>query len=80
MNLQLKSAKSYWVYKRDECLSVLDILLNNSCSGENVEIVQKKINETIREISICIKSIEVVDELISNSKKEFDNLKDESKN
>lgn len=77
MNLQLKASKSYWTSRRDEQFSLLDILLNKSCVGDNVEEVQNKINQTIREIAICIKAIEIVDGLIGHNQNPTENTEQE---
>lgn len=79
MNLQLKASKSYWTSRRDEQFSLLDILLNKSCVGDNVEEVQNKINQTIKEIAICIKAIEIVDGLIVNNQNHTENPEQEKK-
>lgn len=76
MNLQLKASKSYWLSKRDEKFSVLDILLNKSAVSDNAEEIQYRINETVREISIIMKTIEVVDILIEQNSAENTETKD----
>ena len=71
MSLQLKASKSYWIAKRDEQFSLLDILLNKSVVSDNSGDIQSKINEVIKEIAISIKAIEVIENLIdSNSAEE----------
>ena len=71
MSLQLKASKSYWIAKRDEQFSLLDILLNKSVVSDSVGDIQSKINEVIKEIAISIKAIEVIENLIdSNSAEE----------
>jgi hypothetical protein len=73
MNLQLKASKSYWVAKRDEQFSLLDILLNKSVVSDNAENIQHKINEVIKEIAISIKAIETIENLIDSTSNEKNN-------
>jgi len=73
MNLQLKASKSYWIAKRDEQFSLLDILLNKSVVGDNAGDIQSQINEVVKDISISIKAIELIDNLLdSTSNKQAD--------
>lgn len=77
MNLQLKASKSYWTSRRDEQFSLLDILLNGKSGSESAEEIQDKINSVVGEIALCIKAIEVVENLIQYNEVPDDNLKNE---
>lgn len=70
MNLQLKASKSYWVAKRDEQFSILDILLNKSVVGDSAGNIQFQINEVVKDIAISIKAIEVLDNLLVSTSNE----------
>ncbi len=67
MNLQLKASKSYWIAKRDEQFSFLDILLNKSVVSESAGNIQFQINEVVKDIAISIKAIEVLDNLLDST-------------
>jgi hypothetical protein len=73
MSLQLKASKSYWIAKRDEQFSLLDILLNKSVVSDSAGDIQSKINEVIKEIAISIKAIEVIENLMDSSSVEETN-------
>jgi|688.fasta_scaffold234066_3 hypothetical protein len=73
MSLQLKASKSYWIAKRDEQFSLLDILLNKSVVSDSAGDIQSKINEVIKEIAISIKAIEVIENLMDSTSVEETN-------
>lgn len=73
MSLQLKASKSYWIAKRDEQFSLLDILLNKSVVSNSAGDIQSKINEVIKEIAISIKAVEVIENLMDSTSVEDTN-------
>ena len=70
MNLQLKASKSYWIAKRDEQFSILDILLNKSVVSDSAGDIQFQINEVVKDIAISIKAIEVLENLLDSTSNE----------